>query len=71
MTGGGHYVSCRVDQDGKPISGGVQVKTIVPGMVIHIELYTAHAFSLEPGTEIVCHSTAPFDPDDLKKFVLR
>lgn len=66
LRGGGEYRWYPVDETGAPL-GSVQATTIFAGDEVYVPAYTAHMFVLEPGTEMVCYSTAPFDADDLNK----
>jgi quercetin dioxygenase-like cupin family protein len=38
--------------------------SLVAGEFAVIPPFTAHAFMLEPGSEMICHSSEPFDPSD-------
>ncbi len=68
---GGYVVTQRVDEDGTPF--GSLFKTFLKaGSVIVVDPLTAHTFVLEPGTEMINFSSAPFDSKnmDLNKHVL-
>lgn len=57
VSGGGTYTSCRTDASDTAES----TVGVAPGDLIHIPPRVAHAFRLEPGTMLVCYSTAAFD----------
>lgn len=62
--GGGTLLLCNVDKDGNR-GGDVSEVILTEGSVVVIKPFTAHTFYLEPGTKMLCYSTAPFDPSDM------
>lgn len=64
LMGGGYVVTQRVDEDGRPI-GTIFKTSLKEGNVIVVDPFTTHTFVLEQGTEMICFSSAPFDPNNM------
>lgn len=43
----------------------VETYELFKGSVVKIEPFIAHTFVLEPGSSMICVSSAPFNPDDM------
>ena len=69
LRGGGLMRYAEVGDDGQ--RGEVlQRENIGPGSVIVVPARVAHAFVLEPGSELLCYSEVLFDEQDLNRLVL-
>lgn len=64
LKGKGKLITCPVNQEGVVIEEKQKID-ICAGSVIKIKSYTAHTFLLEPNSEMICFSSAAFDPNDL------
>lgn len=64
QEGTGQVLLAPVDIDGN-CAGAVEKISLQNGTVIVIDPWMAHTFYLEPGTKMVCVSSAPFNPDDM------
>lgn len=64
LNGGGYIVTQRVDEDGRPI-GTIFKTSLKEGNVIVIDPFMTHTFVLEPGTQMISYSSAPFDPKNM------
>jgi dTDP-4-dehydrorhamnose 3,5-epimerase-like enzyme len=53
-----------VDEDGARSVGDVREFILEAPMVIRVPRYVAHTFVLDPGSTMMCFSSAPFNPDD-------
>ncbi len=61
LEGGGTLVMRAVDAMGVPC-GGLFKTEVKKGDVIRVNPFMAHTFILDPGTEMLNYSSAPFDP---------
>lgn len=68
LKGGGVVLLCDTDHEGNRF-GEVRHHDLYQHSVIVIEPRTAHTFYLTPGTEMLCHSSTPFDPDQPDMYV--
>ncbi len=64
VTGGGQLCLCTVDAAGVQ-SGEIVIMALRPASVVPIVPHVAHTFYLEPGSEMLCVSSLPFDADDM------
>lgn len=69
LSGGGMVRYARVGADGRP-EEVQQRDDVAPGSVIVVPARVAHAFLLEPGSELLCYSEVLFDEQDLNRLVL-
>jgi len=69
LRGGGMVRYARVGEDGRP-EDVRQRDDLGPGSVIVVPARVAHAFLLEPGSELLCYSEVLFDVHDLNRLVL-
>ena len=69
LAGGGMVRYARVGEDGRP-EEVQQREDIGPGSVIVVPARVAHAFLLQPGSELLCFSEVLFDEQDLNRLVL-
>ena len=69
LRGGGMMRHAPVEDDGRP---GVVTRRddVAAGDVIVVPPRVAHAFVLEPGSELLCYSDVLFDEQDLNRLVL-
>jgi hypothetical protein len=65
LKGGGIVMTQSVFTDGTPKGDAQKHLLTVDNCSIRIPALTAHAFVLDPGTEMICVSSEPFNPDDM------
>jgi quercetin dioxygenase-like cupin family protein len=68
LKGRGKCIWLALDKDGFPLDGEQVTMDIREGSVIQIPPFTAHAFSLEPESIMICYSSIRFDPDHQDMF---
>jgi quercetin dioxygenase-like cupin family protein len=68
LKGRGKCVWLSLNGEGRPLSSEQVTADVREGSVIQILPFTAHAFSLEPGSIMLCFSSIRFDLDDQDMF---